>query len=314
MNEILRDTIRDMAVRSAQVSGVVNQASELSLFAKTNAIEACKNNPYQPAIVWHPTGYGSYMQLDLRERVAQEIFLTGGFEPDILWFFSCIVDPGMIALDGGAHIGFFTLALAHLVGPSGHVDAFEPIASTKAHLDTNVTSSGMKHIHTHPLALWSRSEVITLNDWGHAFSAFNGIAPARVAPGTNLPQANRLSVPATSIDAFVKSTSRAPDVVKIDVESAESAVIDGMSELLATKRPVLVLEVGDFDAVADQSGAGSTRATLEKLIAHNYALLTLSGCRLARHERLLESSYSYGNMIAAPAEHVDALLARTGSA
>lgn len=36
------------------------------------------------------------------------------------------VRPGMVAFDIGAHVGFYTLLLAELVGPAGQVIAFEP--------------------------------------------------------------------------------------------------------------------------------------------------------------------------------------------
>ncbi|MDP2933962.1 MAG: FkbM family methyltransferase, partial [bacterium] len=36
------------------------------------------------------------------------------------------VKPGHIVMDIGAHIGFYSLALANLTGESGHVIAFEP--------------------------------------------------------------------------------------------------------------------------------------------------------------------------------------------
>src|SRR6266508_2798532 len=37
-----------------------------------------------------------------------------------------LVSPGMAALDVGAHCGYFTLMLAHLVGEKGEVVAIEP--------------------------------------------------------------------------------------------------------------------------------------------------------------------------------------------
>src|ERR1700719_2260133 len=48
------------------------------------------------------------------------------------------VKPGMVCYDIGAHVGFYTLLFAKLVGPSGRVFAFEPLpkncAVIKRHL------------------------------------------------------------------------------------------------------------------------------------------------------------------------------------
>ncbi len=307
----LNKKIQNLAIESARISELLTCASADSLFAKTSAIEACKANPYQPSTIWHPTAYGSYMQLDLRERVAQEIFLTGAFEPDLLWFFSCVIEPGMTIIDGGAHIGFFTLAFGQLVGPNGHVDAFEPTATTKAHLDINIRNASLVQVHTHALALWYKSEILILNDWGHALSAFNGVAPPRVAPGTKLPEQNRLSVPAVSIDEFVANTGRMPDLIKIDVESAEDAVIRGMSGILETKRPIIVLEVGDFDSSLNNPDIASTESTLQRLIDKNYTLFNVTNFKLIQHEVVKDTTYSYGNIIAIPTEFSEIIIKKT---
>ncbi len=38
-----------------------------------------------------------------------------------------LVRPGMVCWDVGAHVGFYTLLFAELVGPLGRVFAFEPL-------------------------------------------------------------------------------------------------------------------------------------------------------------------------------------------
>src|SRR5215472_6698653 len=49
-----------------------------------------------------------------------------GYEPAVHRAFTTRIAPGMIVVDVGAHIGFFTLAEALHVGPTGRVFAFEP--------------------------------------------------------------------------------------------------------------------------------------------------------------------------------------------
>jgi len=56
------------------------------------------------------------------------------------------VKPGQTVLDIGASIGFFTLLLARLVGPSGRVFAFEPDTVSFALLKANVLVNGHRNV------------------------------------------------------------------------------------------------------------------------------------------------------------------------
>ena len=52
--------------------------------------------------------------------------LTGRHEIETSRQLQRLVQPGMIALEVGAHIGYHTRLLSRLTGPSGQVIAFEP--------------------------------------------------------------------------------------------------------------------------------------------------------------------------------------------
>ena len=78
-----------------------------------NKIVTCRRN----GIVW---------ELDLTQGIDFSIYLFGAFEPEIVRYASRIIKPGAKVIDIGANIGAHTLPLAHLVGPSGAVFAFEP--------------------------------------------------------------------------------------------------------------------------------------------------------------------------------------------
>ena len=83
-----------------------------------------------------------------------------------------------------------------------------------------------------------------------------------------------LVVPAVSLDGFVaQSGVRSPDLVKIDVEGAESLVLAGMERLLRDARPVVLCEVDDRDAAAAAEKLHRVRARLE---AAGYSVRTLA--------------------------------------
>ena len=50
----------------------------------------------------------------------------GEFEPGLRRLLERVLEPGMVFLDVGAHLGLHTIAAARRVGKSGHVFAFEP--------------------------------------------------------------------------------------------------------------------------------------------------------------------------------------------
>lgn len=304
------EALRNAAVQAARAATLTAEASSLSLFSKYAAVEACRANPYQPFLVWHPTAFGSMMQLDLRERVSQDIFMFGAFEPDLLWFMTCVLEPGQSCLDCGAHIGFFTLAAGQLVGPQGRVDAFEPIASTKVHLDTNVRNARLSHVRTHPLALWSEPGVIQIFDFGPAFSAFNSIGAPRLGPGCRAPEGKAQRVPATSLDAFVESAGVKPSFAKIDVENSEDQVLQGMTNILKTARPLVAIEVGDLDGAAEED-VTPTRVSLERLLRADYELFELNSFCLTPHSIKASEKYGYGNLVALPKERKKTIIERT---
>src|SRR5215510_7214671 len=64
-------------------------------------------------------------------------FLTGLYESGTTKVVGKLLRPGMIAIDVGAHIGYYTRLFAKLVGKHGKVYAFEPNPETFAILECN---------------------------------------------------------------------------------------------------------------------------------------------------------------------------------
>src|SRR5262249_41231088 len=59
------------------------------------------------------------------------LYGSGVGEPAVTAAISELARPGMVALDVGADIGYYTLQLSRLVGPTGQVVAFEPIPKAR---------------------------------------------------------------------------------------------------------------------------------------------------------------------------------------
>src|SRR5919198_432405 len=64
--------------------------------------------------------------VDLSDHVIGLNIVRGHYEREEIAFVRRVLKPGDTAVDVGAHIGFFTMHMASIVGSSGRVYAFEP--------------------------------------------------------------------------------------------------------------------------------------------------------------------------------------------
>jgi len=126
-----------------------------------------------------------------------------------------LVRPGMVCWDVGANVGFYTLLFAELVGPQGKVFAFEPLGRNVDLLRRHVEINGYRNVRIFPCAL---------ADFDGEVSFDPGPNPSigRIAPS------GPLRVPCARADTLLATGEvEAPDVIKIDVEGAEAAVLRG---------------------------------------------------------------------------------------
>jgi len=167
-------------------------------------------------------------------------FVYGTWEPEVISAVSETVQPGMTVIDIGAHIGYYSLLFAKLVGPSGRVFSFEPLPGNFELLQKNVQLNHLQNIHLRNQAVYSRSERITIT-----------VPDDQPNPGSgSLYQCNgakQYHVDATSIDDFCKEGSLCLDVLKMDVEGAEYDVLLGASSTIKRCQPILLIELHHFD-------------------------------------------------------------------
>ena len=130
------------------------------------------------------------------------------------------VGEGDTVVDVGAHIGYYTLLFAKLVGPAGRVLAFEPYPATHLLLQRNVGENGYANVVIQRQAVADVPGRMALHvsgaDWGHHL----------YGPGNQT-----LEVDVVKLDDAIPPDA-AVDFLKIDVEGAEAQVLRGMSELL----------------------------------------------------------------------------------
>ena len=139
------------------------------------------------------------------------------------------VKPGMKVLDIGANAGFYTLAFSRLVGDAGHVWALEPFAQNVAHLLTHIRQNRLRNVSVVQVAVGRRSSISGFQIAGNGFMG-------------QLHDGSPYQVPVTSLDEFIEAgVLPIPDLIKIDIEGAESRLLEGAKAMLAKRQTTLFI-------------------------------------------------------------------------
>jgi FkbM family methyltransferase len=158
---------------------------------------------------------------------------SGEIEPELQARLPELIRRGAVVWDVGAHVGFFALTFARLVGPEGLVVAFEADDANVEALRAATQRNQIANVEICPVAVWSAPGTVQFERRADIAGATDG---AVVDSGTGV------AVPATSLDVEAQQR-RIPDLVKIDVEGGEEQVLIGARQLLTEHKPVVVCEV-----------------------------------------------------------------------
>ena len=189
-----------------------------------------------------------------------EAIRAGRYERNEADFIRRSVHQGDTAIDLGAHIGVHTTLLADLVGSAGFGDRHRAGEAHVARLDAAVRGSGVADRVTivtaaAGAAAGERSLLVSApgqashNAWlmppGRATGPLDGVEHVRVVRVDDVPRRGRVSF------------------MKIDVEGAEALALAGASALLASDRPVLLVDLHPhlMPIVSGESAGGLDRAT-----------------------------------------------------
>lgn len=204
-----------------------------------------------------PQGHAAGLRFELRHLTLAHAHLGGiaygVLESSVQEALVRHLAPGGVLYDVGANVGFFTLLGARLVGPEGHVYAFEPVPDNAHAIRDHARLNGAENVtvlEQAAAASAGRAGLQIVDD--RSWSKLQGYGEH---PGTE----RVVEVELVRIDELVQSGRlRPPTVVKIDVEGAELAVLGGLLETIDAHRPVIVCEVhgthGPFAAAMREHG------------------------------------------------------------
>jgi FkbM family methyltransferase len=213
-----------------------------------------------------PQGHGAGLLLDMRYLPISHAHVGsiafGNLESSVQEAMVRHLGPGGIFYDVGANLGFFAMLGAHLAGVrQGHVYAFEAAPENAEAIRHNAHLNGIPNITVIDKAVSSHSgrgrlQVVEDQSWSK-------LEEYGEHPDTE----QVIDVDLVAIDDLVGSGEiPAPTLVKIDVEGAEIAVLEGMRQTITEHRPAVICELH-----------GTHREFVTAMAEHNYRLINLEG-------------------------------------
>ena len=197
------------------------------------------------------------------------------YEPQTSRLFESQIKPGMVVVDIGAHVGYFTLLAAKCVGSSGTVYALEPEPNNFALLTSNVERNGYYNVLPVQQAVSNfrgptNLSVSNLDNGSHS-----------IYINSDRPSSGNIIVQATTLDIFLEELGWPTiDFVKVDVEGGEMAVLEGMNQFFdRSPSAKLVLEFCPFLL---QSAGVKPNDLLDKAMSLGY-----TGYFIQEHEGLI---------------------------
>ena len=184
-----------------------------------------------------------------------------------------LVKKGVVVIDAGANIGFYTLQLATLVGPKGHVYAFEPDPDNFLLLIKNLEANHVTNVTPIPKALSNITGTIRLYlcEEHHGNHTIYDEGSGR----------KWITIPSITLADFCGKRIK-PALIKMDIEGSEYLAISGMGKILS-KYSRLIL-VSEFAPLALTQCGSSPMKLLHKMKQYGFSVKLIN-----EKEKLLET-------------------------
>jgi FkbM family methyltransferase len=189
-----------------------------------------------------------YIEAD-DKLIGPRLMVEGEYEPATTAFVKRVVTPDSTCIDVGANFGYYACMMGHLAW-KGRTISFEADPATYRLLIDNIAINWCEGpVEARNVAVAAEAGELTLHRWINRSGNTGIIPPSReIAPGVRV-DSQEFTVPAVTLDSLVGTVAQV-DLVKIDVEGAETLVVAGMGELVRTYRPTVVLEWSPSQMVA----------------------------------------------------------------
>jgi FkbM family methyltransferase len=188
---------------------------------------------------------GFHWSIDPRDNIQRTLYYTGTYDALLLRAAGRILRKGDVVIDVGANIGLFSLVVAKRLERlgGGTVFAVEPATEAFRLLTEHVEANALQDLVAPVRVAFGRDKGTSMLFSSPRFSV-EDIATYSLVPSSGEAIEN---VPVVGCDDWVAEAGvPRVDIVKIDVEGAESDVLAGMSNVLTNHRPrALIVEIVD---------------------------------------------------------------------
>lgn len=166
---------------------------------------------------------------------APHVALDGFWEIWITQYLAGLVKPGMAVADVGANHGYYSVIFADLIGENGSLVAVEPNPHMARLLRINVAINGYANRTRIVEAALSNETGVT------TFAVPNGEPKNGYVVGPDAAAVGDTYEVATISGADLFGDARL-DLLKIDAEGSEFAILEGLMHIIERQKPTIVVE------------------------------------------------------------------------
>jgi FkbM family methyltransferase len=175
------------------------------------------------------------MQLFLDKHDSLNLSIDQEHEPVLTEFCRAVIPRGGNAIDVGAHIGYFSLLLADIVGESGHVTSFEAHPDNAASLKRSIDTNNLKQVTVIHNAVSDKVGTVPIS-----VSTADSVDHRIFAVGDR----DTVDVPCTSLDKAI-APGTTIDFIKMDIQGVEGYAVEGMRRLISEQDNLII--VSEFE-------------------------------------------------------------------
>lgn len=218
------------------ISGMLRFLSQSGLLPR----RIWKRLPVESTFAVQTTGGTPFLYESVRyDAIGRSLYWRGlaGMEPETTHLFSQLAQRVNTFWDVGANTGVYTLA-GCAMNPNLNVVAFEPLPQARERLTRNI---GLNH--------WTercsvRAEAVSDSEGQAQFHVPDARFPTSASlhpDGFKGYEGRTIECTVIKLDSLLEHHKRI-DLIKIDVEGFEDAVLKGMPDILSQCRPILIVE------------------------------------------------------------------------
>ncbi len=176
--------------------------------------------------------HGSKMSVDPSNGLGFSLWENPNWEKMETKIIQDYIKDGMVVVDIGANIGYYSLLAARRVGKTGKVYAFEPALENYTMLVKSIELNGYKNVIPVQKAVSNKNGVAKL---------FLGDQdPTMFRLLNSKDEKDTIEVSVVTLDSFFRDKGYKVDLIKMDIEGAELFALEGMQRILNENKELVI--------------------------------------------------------------------------